>query len=176
MEVYEPQEDSYFFAEFLKEYLIKNSPKKILDMGCGSGILGKTLSEVTPNSKILCADINPFAVESTKSLGLNTVRSNLFSNISLEERFDLILFNAPYLPEEDIEPSESKLITTGGKRGDEVSLEFLRQAKTHLEKDGKILLLVSSLTPLDKIKKFKPKQVASKKIFFEELKILEFKQ
>ena len=87
----------------------------------------------------------------------------------------MITFNAPYLPEAKHEPKCSKLITTGGKKGDEISLKFLKQAKEHLNENGRILLLISSLTPLEKINKFEPKILAKKKLFFEELKILEFK-
>ena len=87
---------------------------------------------------------------------------------------DIITFNAPYLPEDKHEPKSSRLETTGGKTGDEISLKFLKQAFNYLSHDGKIFLLISSQTPMDKIKKFNPKIVARKKIFFEELLILEF--
>lgn len=174
MEVYEPSEDSYFFAEFLKKYLKKNHPNNFIDMGCGSGILAKTVSKFFKNENITCVDINPSAVSATRLLGFKTIKSHLFSKVSKKQKFDLITFNAPYLPEGEHEPVDSMLITTGGKNGDEISLKFLKQAKEQLSDKGKILLLISSLTPMDKIEKFKPKLVAKRKIFFEELKILEF--
>ena len=99
------------------------------------------------------------------------IHSNLFDKIP--QKFDLITFNAPYLPEDPREPKDSQVATTGGPRGDEISVEFLDQAKSHLNKEGKIFLLISSLTPMDKIKKFNPKIVSKKKIFMEELIILE---
>jgi len=176
MEIYEPSDDSYFFAEFLKKYLKKNHPKTFLDIGCGSGILAKTVSKFFSNKDILCADINPSAVVTTKLLGFKTIKSNLFSKIQKNKKFDLITFNAPYLPEGEYESKESQLITTGGKNGDEISSKFIKQAKEHLNEKGKILLLVSSLTPMEKISKYKPKLVAKKKIFFEELRIYEFKK
>jgi release factor glutamine methyltransferase len=174
MEVYEPSDDSYFFAEFLKKYLKKHHPTNFLDIGCGSGILAKTVSKFFKNEDIICVDINPSAVSATRLLGFKTIKSNLFSKVSKKLKFDLITFNAPYLPEGEYEPKESMLITTGGKEGDEISLKFIKQAKEHLTEKGKILLLISSLTPMEKIVKFKPKVIAKKKIFFEELKILEF--
>jgi len=175
-EIYEPSDDSYFFAEFLKRYLKKSKPQTYLDMGCGSGILAKTVSNFFKKENILCVDINTSAVLANKLLGFKTIKSNLFSKVQKKKKFDLITFNAPYLPEEKIEPYSSKLITTGGKRGDEISLKFLKQAKEHLNENGKTLLLISSLTPMEKINKFKPKLVAKKKIFFEELRIYEFKK
>lgn len=176
MEVYEPSDDSYFFAEFLKKYLKKHHPNNFLDIGCGSGILAKTVSKFFKNENIVCVDINPAAVSATRLLGFKTINSNLFSKVSKKLKFDLITFNAPYLPEGEYEPEESMLITTGGKRGDEISLKFLKKAKNYLTDNGKILLLISSLTPMEKINEFKPKIVAKRKIFFEELKILEFKK
>jgi len=78
------------------------------------------------------------------------------------------------LPEEKDEPKDSMRATTGGKKGDEISLRFLKKARAHLKKGGRIFLLVSSLTPLNKIKKFKPKVAAEENLFMEKLLILEF--
>jgi len=123
---------------------------------------------------ITAVDINPDAIKNLKSQPFKTIHSDLFQNI--KQKFDLITFNAPYLPLDKREPKSSQLATTGGKKGDEISLKFLKQAKHHLSPNGKILLLISSLTPQDKIKKLWPyKIVAKKKIFMEELLILELK-
>ena len=181
MEVYQPAEDSYFFENFLKKYLNNQIPNtkhqvlasslRMLDMGTGSGILSKTASKFLDKKNILTVDINPSAIKLLKQKGFKTIKSNLFSKI--KNKFDLITFNAPYLPLDSREPKSSQLATTGGKNGDEISLKFIRQAKKHLNKNGRIFLLISSLTPMDKIK-FKYKIVAKKKIFMEELLILEF--
>ena len=173
-ELYQPAEDSYFFADFLRKYFSKLKNKKIsyLDMGAGSGILAEVASKFLNKENILTVDINPEAVKQLEKIGFNAIQSNFFSKIN--KTFDIITFNAPYLPEDSREPKDSQLATTGGKRGDEVSLEFLAQAKKYLNKNAKIFLLISSLTPLDKIKKYGGKVVARKKVFMEELMILEF--
>ena len=104
------------------------------------------------------------------------IHSNLFSKV--KSKFDLILFNPPYLPEDKREDKESALATTGGKKGDEIILKFLKQSKSYLNKNGTILLLVSSLTPLEEIESLLTKQkmkfefISSKKIFFETLSIM----
>ncbi len=174
MAIYFPAEDSIFFAEFLEKYLKKNNVKNYLDMGTGSGILSETASKLIKKENILAIDIDEESCEFVKKKGFKVLQSNLFSKISKNKKFDLITFNAPYLPEEKGEPKDSMRATTGGKKGDEISLRFLKQAKAHLNKNGKIFLLISSLTPLDKINKFLPKIVAEKKVFFEKLLILEF--
>jgi len=173
IQVYIPAEDSYFFSNFLENYLSNKKNKNIyyLDMGSGTGILSKTASKFLKKENITASDINPLAVKLTKQQGFKTIKSNLFEKI--QGKFDLITFNAPYLPEDKREPMDSRVATTGGIKGDEISVEFIKQAKKHLNKDGKIFLLISSLTPKNKIKKQNPKIIARKKIFAEELFILE---
>ena len=163
--IYEPQEDSYLLEKYVKKY----ARGKVLDLGTGSGIQAKAALENTKN--ILAADINKEAVEYCKTQGINTIQSNLFSNI--DTKFDTIIFNPPYLPEEEKEPEDSKVITTGGKKGDEILKEFLSQAKERLNKEGIILLVISSLTG-DKKELFKDynyKLLEKEKHFFEELKV-----
>ncbi len=172
MEIYQPAEDSFFFADFLKIYLSENAVSSYLDMGTGSGILAKTAEKFLDNKKILGADINSEAVSELKKCGFSAIESNLFENV--DGFFDLITFNAPYLPLDSREPVSSRIATTGGKDGDEVSLRFLEQAVRYLSSGGKIFLLISSLTPRDKINRFNPKVVARKEMFMEELLILEF--
>lgn len=174
MKIYEPSDDSYLFANFLKNYLKSHKTNSYLDMGTGSGILAKTALGFIDSKKITASDINENAIKALKKEPFKTIESDLFKNI--KEKFDLITFNAPYLPLDPREPCDSRTATTGGITGDEISLDFLEQAKKHLNPKGKVFLLISSLTPTDKIKKLWPyKVVESKKIFMEDLLILEFK-
>ena len=177
MSIYKPQEDSYLLSETLKDYLI-GQPKnlKILDLGAGSGIQAETCKNLGFKN-ILTSDINFEAVKLLKKKRFKSIQSNLFSNI--KKRFDLIIFNPPYLPEDSEEPEDSKLSTTAGKKGYELILKFLKQAKYHLTKKGKILLLVSTLSkPKIIIKKAKDlgyhvNLMNKKKIFFEELMVFQ---
>lgn len=184
--IYNPSDDSYLLSDFINDYIKKISEEKkenltILDMGTGSGVISEAaLNAGIERKNILAVDINKQAVEFVKKKGFNAINSDLFDKIPNTKKFDIIIFNAPYLPIDNEakkhEPLDSRLATTGGEKGDEISLKFLNQIKSQnrLNKDGKIFLLISSLTPIDGIKKFGPKKVHSKKIFFEELKILEF--
>lgn len=169
--MYPPSQDSFFLAQFLENYIsnLKNKNIKYLDMGTGSGILAQTAEKAGISRKnITAADIDQEAITKVKNLGFKTIKSNLFQNI--KDSYDLITFNAPYLPEHK---HDKKPDTTGGKHGDETALEFLKQAKPHLNPDGKIFLLISSHTRQKEIKKHKPIVKKRKKLFFEELLILE---
>lgn len=182
MQPYIPREDSYLLSEILEEYLnpIKNKSISILDMGSGSGIQAETCRKLGFNN-ILTADINQEAIKHLKKQGFKSIKSNLFSNIDKKEKFDLIIFNPPYLPENKLEPKYSKLETTGGKQGYEIIIKFLNQARLFLNSKGSVLLLFSSLSQPSIIKKqanllsFKIKLLNKKKLFFEELYVHELK-
>ena len=96
--------------------------------------------------------------------------------LDIKEKFNLIIFNPPYLPEDSREPKYSQIATTGGKKGSEITNKFLEQAKKHLEKNGKILLLTSSLTKAIKWKNWKKKLLTKKKLFFERLYVFEISE
>jgi release factor glutamine methyltransferase len=136
--IYQPEKDSYLLQKQVR-LLVKG---KVLDMGTGSAIQAKTALENTKD--VLAVDINKEAVNHCKKQNINAIQSNLFENI--KDKFDWILFNPPYLPEDAREPQDSKLATTGGKKGDEIILKFLEQARNHLKPNGQILILISSLT------------------------------
>ncbi len=173
--IYEPAEDSFLMEEQVKKFA---KGKTFLDVGTGSGILALTAKEAGAK-EVLAIDINSEAVKQAKSLGINSEKSNLLRKVN--KKFDIICFNPPYLPLDEREDKESRLITTGGKEGDEIILEFLKQAKTKLSKEGFILLLVSSLTPkkriysLVKSLNLKKRKLSSKKIFMESLEVWKLK-
>ncbi len=165
--IYEPSDDSFLLAKYVEKF----AKGKILDLGTGSGIQAEIALEHT--KEVLAADINNEAVEFVKEKGINSILSDLFSNI--HESFDLIIFNPPYLPEESLEDKESKVATTGGEFGYEILERFFSQADKYLNKDGKILIVFSSLTNKDKVDKvinkndFKFILLEKERIFFEEL-------
>jgi release factor glutamine methyltransferase len=173
--MYNPREDSFFLSQIL-EKIFKNKnvkTKKFLDMGSGSGIQADTIAKFTKKENITCIDIDPAVIKFLEKKGFHTIYSDLFSNI--KGKFDFIIFNPPYLPEHE---HDKILDTTGGKKGYETILRFLIQAKLHLNKNGKIILLISSHTPRNKIfelldSEYKYKKIAEKKLFFEKLEIYE---
>jgi release factor glutamine methyltransferase len=162
MSIYEPREDSYLLQKLVK--LETKTTDKVLDMGTGSGIQAKTAYEITKDVKAV--DINP---ECLNINNIKTIQSDLFNNI--QESYDLIIFNPPYLPEDPNEPKDSALATTGGKEGHEIIQSFLNQAKQHLNKNGRILLLYSSLSgKIEKIAKdYNIEQLAEESHFMEKL-------
>ncbi len=167
--IYEPQEDSLLLVSCLPSSL----QGRILDVGCGSGVL--SIEARSRGGDVLSLDIDPAVVKHAKILGLNVLQSDLFENVS--GKFDWILFNPPYLPLDEAEDEESRRVTTGGKHGHELLERFLKDAKKFLKKDGKILLVVSSLTGnvdvLFKKYRFNVKKLKEESHFFERLIVYE---
>tara|TARA_Y100000310_G_scaffold337668_2_gene425341 strand:- start:714 stop:1268 length:555 start_codon:yes stop_codon:yes gene_type:complete len=144
MTIYQPAEDSYLLSDVLKKYLKnKNKTISILDMGSGSGIQAQTCQDLKFKN-IITSDIDIESINHLKKQGFKAIHSNLFSNIY--DKFDLIIFNPPYLPLDKREPKDSQINTTAGKKGYEIIIKFLNQSKKHLTKQGEILLLFSSLS------------------------------
>jgi len=150
--VYEPAEDSFLFAENLT---VKKG-ENVLDMGTGCGMLGIVAAEKA--AKVVAVDINPYAIRCAKeNAKLNGVadkmffvQGNLFTPIKTEEKFDLVLFNAPYLPSE---PSEDKswleCAWAGGVGGRRVIDSFICEVPQYLKRSGRVLLMQSTLSGVD---------------------------
>lgn len=172
--IYEPAEDSYLLSETLEKevpILLEDSPElKVLEIGSGSGFQLKTLLHLgVKKENIFSCDINPDAILHCQNLGFNIIESDLFSSIS--GKFDLIIFNPPYLPKEEGEDEESQLATTSGIKGSKLINKFLKKADDFLIPTGEIILLVSSLTKGIKWRDYKKELITTKKLFFEGLEV-----
>ena len=163
--IYEPEEDSYLLEKYVKKF----AKGKVLDVGTGSGILA--LAAKKKCKEVLAVDINQESVKLVNKKGINTIKSDLFSEVN--DKYDTIIFNPPYLPDDEMEDEESRLITTGGKKGHEIIQKFLKDAKNYLSKEGIILIVFSSLSgnivKLFKKYKYHAELLEKKKLFFEEL-------
>jgi release factor glutamine methyltransferase len=171
-EIYFPSDDSYLLLDVLKKQIPslikKNSNLNVLEIGCGSGINLKSLLELgVKKENILSCDINPFAVSCCRKLGFKCLKSDLFEKIN--GKFDLIIFNPPYLPEDKREPASSKISTTGGKNGSEITNKFIKLSRKYLNKKGMIFLVISSLTGKIKFLNYRKTLLSEKKLFFESI-------
>ncbi len=175
-EIYQPEKDSYLLSHILEKeipILLKRNPNlTFLEIGCGSGIqLQTALKAGLKKENIFSGDINKKAVEYCKSLGFNSIQSNLFENIN--GKYDIIIFNPPYLPEDENkeEPRDSQLATTGGKKGSEILNKFLEQVSNYSNNKTKIYIVTSSFSKDIDFRHFKKELIAKKKIFYEELQV-----
>jgi HemK-related putative methylase len=146
MDVYMPREDSHL----LEKEVLHFARGSVLDMGAGSGVQAKAAASLRRVKKVLAVDRNKRAVEfckkTMKNKKIRFVSSDLFKSIP-KQRFDTIIFNPPYLPEDKIKD----IALEGGKKGHELLERFLNQVNSYLAPDGILLIVFSSLTNRDKI-------------------------
>ncbi len=177
-EVYKPAEDSFLLAE----NLLVEEGDAVLDVGTGTGILALTAAEKA--SRVVGTDINPMAIE----LARENARVNGIGNVDFiqcdlfppsNEKFDLIIFNPPYLPVK--EQGLLEKAWSGGEGGIDLIEKFLDSVSNHLKDGGIFELLVSSLGDMERIDELLKKNniesevIAKKKLFFEELSVVKGK-
>ncbi len=179
--VYEPREDSYLLLEYVK----CKQGEKVLDIGCGSGIIA--IKAALQGAKVFAIDLNPEAVKNTLfNARINNVKiycivGNLFDPLNTRIKFDKIFFNPPYLPEM---PSDKySLAWAGGKEGIEIAKKFIIAAKDFLSAKGEIFLVISSSGNKERfmkiVKEFYTIEILKElPLFFEKLYLLKltFKQ
>lgn len=131
-----------FFSQAI-EHVPITARQRVLDMGCGSGIMA--LSSARRTQHVVALDINPHAVRCTKINALlnglenciDVLQSDLFSAVA-NSQFDLILFNPPFfrgVPEPGFDQAW---------RSPDVVERFARQLHRHLAPGGAVYLLLSS--------------------------------
>ncbi len=158
--VYEPDEDSALAARVAdSEIGAVGRALSVLDMGCGSGVIGLHMAMSENVDRVVLADASSSAVALCKrNLELNlkrlhakceVIKSDLFDEIDEDAVFDIIVFNAPYLAEGAQDDLSNAWY--GGEGGIEISVEFLKQAYVHLNSGGSVVLLASSLSDTERL-------------------------
>jgi release factor glutamine methyltransferase len=172
-QVYSPAEDTFLLLSALDV----ETGERALEMGCGSGLLSLHMAKAGAN--VTAVDVDPHALLNTEQnadqnrLQIETVLSDLFQDV--DGQYDIIVFNPPYL--RGCGQGQEDLCWAGGDTGVEVMKEFLDGARKHLAPGGRVLLLVSSdVEPgslASALSGWNAWPIASKNLFFEELKVLE---
>ena len=148
-----PRPDSETLIEaVLENYKDKDQKLNILDLGTGSGCLILTLLSIYQNSQGLAIDISDKALEiakqNAKLLNINSIKflkNNWNDNIN--EKFDIIISNPPYIPKkeiEDLEPEVNKynplLALDGGNDGLDCYKYLAENLQKNCKRDTKIFL------------------------------------
>ena len=168
-EPYAPAEDTYF----LEDNLVNEKGNYALDIGTGSGYLTRILSKNFLH--VIATDIDFDSLINQNKKIKNCICCDAAE--ALNCKFDLIVCNMPYLQSNEI--SDRKV--DGGKEGVEIPLKIIKSAVKRLNDSGKMLFVTSSLANYEKLiedsKKLglDSKILAKKKLFFEELIIVESK-
>jgi len=178
--VYEPAEDTFLLVENLD---IKRNDD-VLEIGTGTGLVAVYAAQRSRN--VIATDINDYALQcavkntiTNRTYNVELRKGNLFEPVK-DEKFDLILFNTPYLPTGEDEKLDEELNAAwdGGSEGRDTIDQFLNELKAHLKPNGRVQLVQSSLSDnektLAKLEElgFDAEITASEKCFFEEIVVI----
>lgn len=142
------------------EVSIKHIKKnfKVLDLGCGSGILGILIKKKNQNIKLFSSDIDQNAVKFTKkNFKKNNIKgdvrkSNLFGNWK-KMKFDYIINDVSGISNKIAikSPWFKKIVPCDtGLDGTKLSSKILEQSKKYLKKKGIIQIPLISLSNIPK--------------------------
>jgi release factor glutamine methyltransferase len=145
---------SAFLAEYLRQNsdIFANTPT-VLDLGCGSGILGLTAARL--GGKVIATDANPHAVHCTK---LNAMLNQLEDKVEVwqgvlfeplkGEKPDIILCNPPYFAKEPKTELERAFFAGSNQI---VLQSILTGIAVNLAPNGQALLVVSDQIGFEKL-------------------------
>lgn len=133
--------DTYRYLRLLRQ----RSPraKRAVDVGCGTGAGGIAIAKNC--ERVVLADINDRALEyAAINVALNEitnaeiVKSDVLRDVTAS--FDLVISNPPYLIDDD-----RRVYRDGGGRfGEGLSVEIVRQGLARVDRPGRILIYTAS--------------------------------
>ena len=166
-EEYPPSEDTFFIVDNIEN----EKGNFALDVGSGSGYLTKLLSKNF--SFVVGTDINFNVLKNQTYKTKNIVCCN--GSDALKIKFDFIVCNLPYLATDTI----IDIATDGGEEGFEIPKKIFDSIINNMAENGKFIFITSSLSNYQKLIEYaqklglKTRIMAKKKLFFEELILVE---
>lgn len=134
-------------------------PIHILDIGTGSGCIAITLVKELPSAELWAVDLSPAALTialdnaQRHDVGkrLHFLRSDLFSSINEDLRFDIIVSNPPYIAQRDftaLQPEvrnwEPRAALDGGKDGLTFYRRLVSESPRRLRSGGWLIMEIGA--------------------------------
>ena len=146
-----PRPDTEVLVEEVIELAKDKGQIEILDIGTGSGAITVSLAKYLENAKLTSVDISEIALEIGKKNAIsnnvedriNFVKSDLFSSLNKNQKFDIIVSNPPYIKREVIDTLDKQVkdfepynALEGGIDGLDFYRAITTQAKDYLKEGG----------------------------------------
>lgn len=128
-------------SALLLSTLTPHTKGKVLDLGCGAGVLSVALAKHSPKVRLWLADVNAAALAASEAtLASNGVEgevfaSNVFSDVS--GRFDLIISNPPF--------------HDGLQTSLDAANALIRGAAKHLNTGGELRIVANAFLPYPQV-------------------------
>lgn len=174
--------ENVLIPRFETEELVENTinyinefytePVDIIDLGCGSGVIGLTLEKKVSTNTVDLVDISKDALEITKknceklNSKANIIESDFLTNIT--KKYDVVISNPPYIKEEEeieeiVKNNEPHLALYAGKDGLDCYRKILKEVKSHL-KERSIIAFEIGFTQAEDITKIAQEELENIKV------------
>ncbi len=175
-----PRFETAELVEHTIQYVKKifTEPVDIIDLGCGSGVIGLTLEKKLSTNSVDLVDISEKALEVThKNCGnfnskANIILSDMFDNIPNTNKYDLVISNPPYIKtdeeiEEIVKNNEAHIALYGGEDGLDFYKKILYSVKPYL-KEKSIIAFEIGYTQAEDIKKIVQEVLPTSKVIIKQ--------
>lgn len=161
--------DGCLFGAWVAHEISSSSPKTILDIGTGTGLLALMLAQKNQQSKITALEINNDAfLQAQKNFNNSPWASNIkltnkaLQDFQSQEKFDVIICNPPFFKDNLKGPSQNK---NQALHADTLSLQdCLKGVLDYLETNGSAFILYPEFEMNQFLELAKEKKLFSEKI------------
>ncbi|MDY2735459.1 peptide chain release factor N(5)-glutamine methyltransferase [Intestinibacter sp.] len=146
-----PRPDTETLVEEIINICNNKTGLNILDIGTGSGAITVSLAKYLDKSHVVSVDISDIALEIASKNAISNkvderidfIKSDVFSNVSDETKFDIIVSNPPYIRKADISGLDRQVkdfepynALEGGEDGLDFYRRITEESRQFLKQDG----------------------------------------
>ncbi|UUX33979.1 peptide chain release factor N(5)-glutamine methyltransferase [Fundicoccus culcitae] len=147
-----PREETAGIIELVRAFLEEKPTAQVLDIGTGTGILAIMLKKLFPRTQLTAVDISQTALAIAKEnaqqidVEVNFIQSDLLKAIDLEQKFDLVVSNPPYisvhesdLMDESVKKFEPPLALFAENNGLAIYQQLAQTLPAFMNQQGRII-------------------------------------